>query len=57
MKLLDKSLKIFLDVLYKVLMENKNIVESNFMVVLILEIELIVKFLEMEFELFLDNVS
>lgn len=43
-------MKIFLDVLYKVLMENKNIVES--MVVLILEIELIVKFLEMEFELF-----
>lgn len=50
-------MKIFLDVLYKVLMENKNIVESNFMVVLILEIELIEKFLEMEFELFLDNVS
>lgn len=57
LKLSDKSLKTLSDVLHKVLMENKNIAESNSMAASILEIEPTAKPSEMEPESSQDNAS
>lgn len=57
LKLSDKSLKTLSDVLHKVLMENKNIAESNSMAASILEIEPTAKPSEMEAESSPDHAS
>lgn len=57
LKLSDKSLKTLSDVLHKVLMENKNVAESNSMAASILEIEPTAKLSEMEAESSPDHAS